>query len=61
VILVDSSVWIDYFNGRETRETNAARARRLVREWARLHEEELLTNWKKLKALKPLQQIAPLE
>ena len=23
MILVDSSVWIDYFNGRETRETNA--------------------------------------
>jgi predicted nucleic acid-binding protein len=35
VILVDSSVWIDYFNGRETRET--ARLDRL------LGKEEVLT------------------
>ena len=39
----------------------SARARRLVREWARLHEHELRANWKKLKALQPPRQIAPLE
>ena len=42
-------------------ELGSARARRLVREWARLHEHELRTNWKKVKALQPLRQIAPLE
>ena len=39
----------------------SARAKRLVREWARLHQHELRANWKRLKALQPLQQIAPLE
>lgn len=42
-------------------EIRSVRARRLVREWARLHEHELRANWKRLKALQPLQQIAPLE
>ena len=42
-------------------ELRSTRARRLVREWARLHEHELRTNWKKVKALQPLRQIAPLE
>jgi hypothetical protein len=42
-------------------EIRSVRARRLVREWARLHEPELRANWKRLKALQPLQQIAPLE
>src|SRR3989337_3314097 len=44
-----------------TGELRSARARRLVREWARLHEHELRANWKKLKALQPPRQIAPLE
>jgi len=39
----------------------SSRARRLVREWAQLHEHELRANWKRLKALQPLHQIAPLE
>ena len=42
-------------------ELRSSRARRLVREWTLLHKHELLVNWKKVKALKPLQQIAPLE
>jgi len=42
-------------------ELRSARARRLIREWARLHEYELRANWKRLKALQPLRQIAPLE
>ena len=42
-------------------EIRSARARRLVRDWARLHELELRLNWKKLKALQPIRQIAPLE
>ena len=51
-----------YFSGKLIAgEIRSARARRLVREWARLHEHELRTNWKKVKALQPLRQIAPLE
>ena len=42
-------------------EIRSARARHLVRDWARLHELELRLNWKKLKALQPIRQIAPLE
>ena len=42
-------------------EMRSLRARRLVREWARLHDAELFANWKKVKAMQPLQQIAPLE
>ena len=37
------------------------RALRLVLEWYRLHEEELLENWELAKQRKPLKQIAPLE
>lgn len=36
------------------------RALRLVREWASLHEEELLANWKRAQALQPLDPIDPL-
>jgi hypothetical protein len=36
-------------------------ARRLIREWARLHREELDKNWSRIKAGEPLQRIAPLE
>lgn len=51
-----------YFSGKLLAgELRSSRARRLVRERALLHEHELLVNWKKVKALKPLQQIAPLE
>jgi hypothetical protein len=42
-------------------ELRSARAILLVREWARLHEHKLRANWKKVKALQPLRQIAPLE
>jgi len=42
-------------------ELRSIRARRLVREWARLHEHELRLNWNKAKALQSLRQIAPLE
>ena len=42
-------------------ELRSIRARRLVREWARLHEHELRLNWSKAKALQSLRQIAPLE
>jgi hypothetical protein len=44
-----------------TGELRSARARRLIREWAHLHEHELRVNWKKVRALQPLRQIAPLE
>jgi hypothetical protein len=42
-------------------ELRSIRVRRLVRDWAHLHENELMTNWRKAKALQPLRQIAPLE
>lgn len=42
-------------------EMRSARARHLVRDWARLLELELRLNWKKAKALQPIRQIAPLE
>ena len=36
-------------------------ARKLIREWAKAHHLELEENWKRAKALKPLNQVAPLE
>jgi len=37
------------------------RVRRLIREWAQLHQFELRANWKRIKAQEQLRQIAPLE
>lgn len=39
----------------------SATARKLIREWARARQPELEANWKRAKALKGLNQIAPLE
>ena len=39
----------------------SATARKLVRQWARAHEDELVENWNRAKKLQPLAQIAPLE
>jgi hypothetical protein len=36
-------------------------ARRLIRQWAMLHDSELETNWMAMKAGKPLERIPPLE
>ena len=36
------------------------RALRLVREWARAHEDELADNWERAQALEPLVPIEPL-
>ncbi|HEX7136563.1 MAG TPA: DUF4160 domain-containing protein [Vicinamibacterales bacterium] len=36
-------------------------ARRLIKNWALLHRDELEANWKRAKQLKALSQIAPLE
>ena len=36
-------------------------ALRLIREWAVLHQGELLDNWKQMTAGQPLNGIAPLE
>lgn len=41
--------------------TLSPKALRLVREWATLHGEELLTNWQRARAQHPLCTIAPLE
>ncbi|HEV7868389.1 MAG TPA: DUF4160 domain-containing protein, partial [Chthoniobacteraceae bacterium] len=42
-------------------EISSPRARKLIREWAQLHQAELQMNWRRAKALKQLVQIAPLE
>lgn len=42
-------------------EIRSSTARRLIREWARQHEAELAANWKRAKALRQLESIAPLE
>jgi hypothetical protein len=39
----------------------AARAQRLVLEWAGLHRRELLENWERAREGQPLNPIAPLE
>jgi hypothetical protein len=36
------------------------RALRLVREWAELHQGELLENWQRARARQPLERIDPL-
>jgi len=36
-------------------------ALRLIRNWAALHQDELETNWKKMKEGRPLDRIEPLE
>lgn len=42
-------------------EISSPRARRLIKEWAKIHRSELDLNWRRAKRLKPLVQIAPLE
>jgi len=37
------------------------RALSLVRDWARLHELELIANWRRAREGEPLDRIAPLE
>ena len=37
-----------------------ARAVRLVKQWADLHRDELLSNWALARRLEPLESIAPL-
>ncbi|HEX3854970.1 MAG TPA: DUF4160 domain-containing protein [Polyangiaceae bacterium] len=37
-----------------------SRALRLVRQWARLHREELLANWHRARVYQPLESIEPL-
>jgi len=39
----------------------SATARKLIRLWARAHEDELQANWARAKKLQALSQIAPLE
>ena len=36
-------------------------ARRLIKEWAELHQDELETNWERMKAGETMEQIPPLE
>ncbi len=42
-------------------EMSSRTARKLIKDWARLHRTELEANWKRAKKLEPLNQIAPLE
>jgi len=36
-------------------------ARRLIKQWARQHEAEILANWRRIQAGQPLELIAPLQ
>ena len=42
-------------------EIRSRTARRLIKEWASLHQDELKANWDKANAGEPLEGIAPLE
>jgi hypothetical protein len=50
------------FNGKILRGKISSRtARRLIEEWARQHQVELMVNWRNVEAGRPLNRIAPLE
>jgi hypothetical protein len=36
-------------------------ARRLIKEWASLHQTEICSNWENMKVGKPLESIEPLQ
>ncbi len=40
---------------------SSKRARRLIREWALLHQFELVLNWKNIEQGRPLNRIEPLD
>ena len=40
---------------------SSRRARRLIREWALLHQFELMLNWKNIERGQPLAKIEPLD
>jgi hypothetical protein len=40
---------------------SSKRARKLIREWALLHEFELMVNWKNIEQGRPLNRIEPLD
>ncbi len=42
-------------------EITSSRARRLIKEWAKIHRFELELNWRRATKLQPLSNIAPLE
>jgi hypothetical protein len=42
-------------------EIRSRTARRLIKEWASLHQAELRSNWDKANAGKPIERIAPLD
>ena len=47
--------------GHEQISTATRTARKLVRDWARRHRLELMTNWKNIEEGRPLNRIKPLE
>lgn len=42
-------------------EIKSRTARKLIRQWAQLHRQELDANWRRAKKLRPLDSIAPLD
>lgn len=48
------------FNGAILEDALPARSARLVREWALLHQAELVHNWEMARTRKPLDRIDPL-
>ena len=50
------------FDGKMTAgNINSRTARRLIKQWASAHRDELETNWKKMKVGRTLEKVAPLE
>jgi len=50
------------FDGKMTAgDMKSKTARRLVKQWAAAHREELESNWEKMKEGRTLEKIAPLE
>ncbi|MGE3276485.1 MAG: DUF4160 domain-containing protein [Vicinamibacterales bacterium] len=56
----DQRITVEIGSGRVQGEF-PTRALRLVLEWARLHERELMQNWERARRREPLSRIEPLE
>jgi hypothetical protein len=51
----------DFYGNLIAGEIRSGKARRLIRDWAALHGDDLQANWRKMKAGQPLDSIEPLQ
>ena len=56
----ESQVYIEIANGR-VHGAMPARALRLVQEWMRSHQDELMADWERARQRQPLEPIPPLD